>query len=84
MPHFLSHEELQRTAPAETATFASPVPTQVVSNGEYIPLPQTARAGAVGARDPALADRLAPAPRHGSAPRSWPARAAAWPRRSSP
>ncbi|MGH6629052.1 MAG: hypothetical protein ACREB3_04900, partial [Burkholderiales bacterium] len=28
-------------APAETVAFRSPVPTQIVSNGEYNPLPQT-------------------------------------------
>src|SRR5215475_12043268 len=39
MPHFLSEDELQRTAPAETAAFASPVPPQLVSNGEDNPLP---------------------------------------------
>ena len=59
MPHFLSHEELQRTAPAETA-FASPVPTQIVSNGEYNPLPQTREQAKVEARIKDLADRLAP------------------------
>ncbi len=41
MPHYLSDRELKATAPAETASFRSPVPTQVVSNGEFNPLPQT-------------------------------------------
>jgi predicted TIM-barrel fold metal-dependent hydrolase len=41
MPHYLSDEELRRTAPAETASFPSPIPTQIVSNGEFNPLPQT-------------------------------------------
>ena len=41
MAHYLSDEELTRTAPAEVAAFASPVPTQIVSNGEFVPLPQT-------------------------------------------
>ena len=59
MPHFLSHEELLRTAPAETA-FASPVPTQIVSNGEYNPLPQTREQAKVEARIKDLAERLAP------------------------
>src|SRR5437762_3370699 len=63
MPHFLSDDELQRTVPAETATFASPVPTQIVSNGEYNPLPQTREQARVEARIKDLADRLAP--RHG-------------------
>jgi len=37
----LSESELKRTEPAERAAFRSPVPTQIVSNGEYVPLPQT-------------------------------------------
>jgi len=63
MPHFLSENELQRTAPAESAAFASPVPTQIVSNGEYNPLPQTREQAQVEARIKELADGLAP--RHG-------------------
>ena len=79
MPHFLSDDELQRTVPAETATFASPVPTQIVSNGEYNPLPQTPEQARVEARIKDLADRLSP--RHGmawTAVASSPARPA-WP-----
>ena len=30
MPHYLSDEELKRTSPAETDSFRSPVPTQIV------------------------------------------------------
>src|SRR5439155_614012 len=41
MPHYLSAHELGQTAPAELDSFELPVPTQVVSNGEYNPLPQT-------------------------------------------
>ncbi len=63
MPHFLSENELQRTAPAESAAFASPVPTQIVSNGEYNPLPQTPEQARVEARIKDLADGLAP--KHG-------------------
>ena len=33
MPHYLSDEELRRVAPAEIASFRSPIPTQIVSNG---------------------------------------------------
>lgn len=62
MPHYLSDEELQRTAPAETA-FRGPVPTQIVSNGEYNPLPQTREQREVEARVTALAGDLAR--RHG-------------------
>ena len=62
MAHLLSPREMQRTAPAETA-FASPVPTQIVSNGEFNPLPQTREQRRVEQRIKALADELAP--RHG-------------------
>src|SRR6516164_8987988 len=43
MAIFLSKRELAATEPAETLAFRSPVPTRVVSNGEFNPLPQTAR-----------------------------------------
>jgi uncharacterized protein len=38
---WLSDKELQEVDPADKAAFASPVPTQIVSNGEYNPMPQT-------------------------------------------
>ena len=37
----LSEDEMRRVTGAEKTAFHSPVPTQVVSNGEYNPLPQT-------------------------------------------
>ena len=37
----LSDNEMKQVEPAETAAFRSPVPTQIVSNGEYNPAPQT-------------------------------------------
>ena len=37
----LSDDEMKQVEPAETAAFRSPVPTQIVSNGEYNPAPQT-------------------------------------------
>ena len=52
MPHYLSDAELERTAPAEVATFRGPIPTQIVSNGEYNPLPQTR--GATPRRGPGV------------------------------
>jgi uncharacterized protein len=58
MPHYLSDEELQRTAPAETVSFRSPVPTQIVSNGEFNPLPQTREQQRVEARIKELAGEL--------------------------
>jgi len=63
MPHYLSDQELMRTAPAEIASFRSPVPTQIVSNGEFNPLPQTPQQQRVEARIKELADELGP--RHG-------------------
>jgi uncharacterized protein len=38
---WLSDKEMENVAPAEQASFHSPVPTQIVSSGEYNPLPQT-------------------------------------------
>ena len=37
----MSDDEMKTVAPADEVAFRSPVPTQVVSNGEYNPLPQT-------------------------------------------
>ena len=50
MAHYLSAVELTRTVPAEIASFASPVPTQIVSKGEFDPLPQTREQQRVEAR----------------------------------
>jgi hypothetical protein len=69
MPHYLSDDELKRTAPAEIASFRSPVPTQIVSNGEFNPLPQTRDQARVEARIVELADRLGP--RHGMSRRQF-------------
>src|SRR5262245_36739804 len=69
MPHYLSDEELTRTAPAEVASFASPIPTQIVSNGEFVPLPQTRDQARVEARITELADGLGP--RHGMSRRGF-------------
>jgi uncharacterized protein len=41
MATFLSRRELALTRPAERTGFASPIPTQMVSNGEFNPLPQS-------------------------------------------
>jgi uncharacterized protein len=63
MPHYLSERELRRTAPAESASFRSPIPTQIVSNGEFNPLPQTREQQQVEARIKAMAGDLSR--RHG-------------------
>src|ERR1700733_6847117 len=45
--------------PAETSSFPSPVPTQIVSSDEYLPVPQTAQQREVQARLVEMSDRLA-------------------------
>ena len=56
MGSFLSERELSKLSPAETAAFPSPVPVQMVSNGEFNPLPQTADQRKVESRLKAFAD----------------------------
>ncbi|PYM37435.1 MAG: amidohydrolase, partial [Candidatus Rokuibacteriota bacterium] len=56
---FLSDRELAELEPAENA-FPSPVPTQIVSNGEFNPLPQTPQQREVEARIKELADTHGP------------------------
>jgi uncharacterized protein len=55
----LSERELAELEPAEKAAFHSPVPTQIVSNGEFMPLPQTSQQRKVEARIKELADTAA-------------------------
>ncbi|MDX1404324.1 MAG: amidohydrolase family protein [Woeseiaceae bacterium] len=55
---YLSDKDLSKMAPAEDAAFASPIPTQMVSNGEFHPLPQTPQQKQVEARIKQLADDL--------------------------
>ena len=57
MGSFLSERELARLSPAEEAAFSSPVPTQMISNGEFNPLPQTADQRKVEARLKELAEQ---------------------------
>jgi len=74
MPHYLSPSELEQVAPAETGSYRSPVPTQIVSNGEYNPLPQTRDQQRVEARIKEMAEQLGP--RHGVSRRGFLAGAA--------
>ena len=60
---YLSDDDLTRTRPAETISCRSPIPTQVVSNGEFTPLPQTADQRSVERRVLRLAEEFGP--RHG-------------------
>ena len=53
---YLSDRELAQVQPAEGA-FRSPVPTQMISNGEFNPLPQTPQQQQVEARIKELADK---------------------------
>src|SRR5881396_1034330 len=54
---WLSDEQLERCAPAETEPFQSPVPTRMISNGEYMPFPQTAKQRQVESRVKELAGK---------------------------
>ena len=56
---FLSDEMISGLLPAETSSFPSPVPTQIVSSDEYLPVPQTAKQREVEARLKDMSDRLA-------------------------
>jgi len=60
MALLLSKSELSQTEPAERAAFNSPVPTQIVSNGEFNPLPQTQQQRRVEERIKEIADTIAP------------------------
>ena len=56
---FLTDRQLRALLPAETCSFPSPVPTQIVSSDEYVPVPQTARQREVEARLKEISDTLA-------------------------
>ena len=56
MGSFLTEREIAELAPAEEAAFHSPVPTQIVSNGEFTPIPQTSEQRKVEDRIKELAD----------------------------
>ena len=59
MGRFLSERELLQTRPAERIAFRSPVPTRMISNGEFNPLPQTPTQRRFEARLKELADGTA-------------------------
>ena len=56
MGNWLSEREQRLVAGAEAASAATPIPTQIVSNGEYLPPPQSAAQKKVEARINELAD----------------------------
>jgi len=54
---WFSEEQLEQLTPADEADqLHSPVPTQMVSNGEYVPYPQTEKQKQVEHRIKELAD----------------------------
>jgi uncharacterized protein len=53
---YLSERELEQLDHAETTAFPSPIPTQMISNGEFNPLPQTPQQRKFEARLKELAD----------------------------
>src|SRR6266436_7182313 len=56
---FLSDAQLNELLPAETSSFPAPVPTQIVSSDEYLPVRQTAQQREVEARLKELSGTLA-------------------------
>src|SRR5262249_61203437 len=56
---WLSDEQLERCEPAEQEPFQGPVPTRMISNGEYMPFPQTEKQKHAEARVKELADKAA-------------------------
>jgi len=57
--NLLTDDERAGLAPAELAAADTPIPTQIVSSDEYLPVPQTAKQREVEARLELLADELA-------------------------
>ena len=60
---YLTDEHLRNLDPADEATAHSPIPTQIVSNGEFIPPPQTRAQRSVEAGIERIAEQLGP--KHG-------------------
>ena len=56
---WLSDGQLKRVGPAEEEPFQAAVPTRMISNGEYMPHPQTAKQKHVEHRVKEIADRAA-------------------------
>jgi uncharacterized protein len=59
MSGFLSADELKKLKPAETASFPSPIPTQIVSSDEFFPQRQNKQQREVEARLKDMGTRLA-------------------------
>src|SRR5438128_8207482 len=56
---WLTDAQLAKCARADTELFPSPIPTQLVSNGEWMPMPQTQEQQRIEARTNELADAAA-------------------------
>lgn len=56
---YLTDEMISGLMPAETASFPSPVPTQIVSSDEFEPVPQSPRQKQVEARLTDMSERIA-------------------------
>src|ERR1700740_2062698 len=56
---WLDDEQLEQCSPAEAEPFQSPVPTRMISNGEYMPQPQTRQQQHVEYRIKELAETAA-------------------------
>src|SRR5881628_442620 len=56
---WLTDEQLAKCTRADTDPFPSPIPTQIVSNGEWLPMPQTEEQQRIEARTNELADAAA-------------------------
>src|ERR1700723_1042187 len=59
MSGFLSSEELKKLKPAETSSFPSPIPTQIVSSDEYYPQRQNKQQRQVEAQLKDMGNKLA-------------------------
>jgi uncharacterized protein len=59
MSGFLSREELKRLKPAETLSFVSPIPTQIISSDEFFPARQNRQQRQVEARLKEMGTKLA-------------------------
>src|SRR5499425_2537253 len=56
---WLTDAQLDKCTRADTELFPSPIPTQLVSNGEWMPMPQTEQQQRIEARTNELADTAA-------------------------
>ena len=77
---WFSDEQLDRLAPADHADeVRSPIPTQMVSNGEYMPIGQTDKQKRVEARLKELSEQAAKQLHCGARLRRWSGTTAGWP-----